>query len=68
MSNHCKYCECKYYVGRKYHQTLIRIFWRISKYLLTKLSIPDIHNLEDEIVELERIYEEDEEGAEDDGN
>ena len=59
MSNHCKNCECQYYVGRKYHQTLMRIFWRISKYLLTKLSIPDIHNLEDEIVMLERIYEED---------
>lgn len=65
MCNQCKNCECHYYVGRKYHKALMRIFWTISKYLITKLSIPDIHNLEDEIVELERIYEgEDEEGAE----
>jgi hypothetical protein len=35
----------------------MRIFWRISKYLLTKLNIPDIHELENAIVELENIYE-----------
>lgn len=50
------------------HQALMRIFWRISKYLLTKLSIPDIHNLEEEIVTLERIYEEDFEEKENDRN
>lgn len=57
MSNHCPYCESKYYVGRKYHHQLVKIFWRLEKYLLTQLSIPDIHNLEDEIVKLEQIYE-----------
>lgn len=37
----------------------------MTKYLLTKLSIPDIHDLEDAIVMLERIYEEDIEDLED---
>lgn len=54
----CRCLDCHYYVGTKYHKQLMRIFWRISKYLLTKLSIPDIHGLENEIVELEKIYEE----------
>ena len=57
MSKGCRCCDCQYYVGRKYHQQLMRIFWRISKYLLTKLNIPDIHELENAIVELENIYE-----------
>lgn len=59
MTNYCTNCDCKYYVGRKYHQQLMKVFWRINQYLLAKLSIPDIHELEDNIVELEKIYEED---------
>ena len=65
MSYYGKWKDNQYYVGRKYHQQLMKVFWKISKYLLAKLSIPDIHDLEESIVQLERIYEEDEENLED---
>ena len=42
---------------KQYHNQLMRVLWRIEHYLTTKLNIPDIHNLEDEIVELEKIYD-----------
>lgn len=66
MSWYDKNLDSQYYVGRNYHRQLMKILWRLNKYLLTKLSIPDIHNLEDEIVKLETIYEQDEDsiGAE----
>lgn len=65
MSYYDEHLDSQYYVGRKYHRQLMKVLWKLSKYLLTKLSIPDIHDLEDAIVMLERIYEEDEEQTND---
>lgn len=65
MSYYDEHLDSQYYVGRKYHRQLMKVLWKLSKYLLTKLSIPDIHDLEDAIVMLERIYEEDTEDLED---
>jgi len=45
MSYYGKWKDNQYYVGRNYHKQLMIVFWKISKYLLTKLSIPDIHDL-----------------------
>lgn len=53
----CKNCPYQYYVGKKYHTQIMRILWRIDKYLLTKLNIPDIYKLEDEIVKLQQIFD-----------
>ncbi len=53
----CRCIDCQYYVGRQYHQQLMKVFWRLSKYLLKSLNISDYRNLEDEIVKLENIYE-----------
>lgn len=52
--------NCQYYVGRKYHKQLMKILWIMFQYLITKLSIPDIRNLENNIVELENIFESEE--------
>ena len=43
-----------------YHYKLIKILWILEKYLITKLSIPDIYNLNNEIVNLQNIYESEE--------
>lgn len=57
----CRCCiDCQYYVGRQYHKQLMKVFWRLSKYLLRSLNITDYRNLEDEIVKLENIYESEE--------
>lgn len=56
----CRRCDCQYYVGRKYHQQLMKVFWILTKYLLRSLNISDYRKLEDEIVELENIYESEE--------
>ena len=58
--NVCKNCPYQYYVGKKYHFQLLKILWILAKYLLQKLSIPDISNLNDEIVKLQNIYESEE--------
>lgn len=52
MSYYDEHLDSQYYVGRKYHRQLMKVLWKLSKYLLTKLSIPDIHDLEDAIVML----------------
>lgn len=58
--NVCKNCPYQYYVGKKYHSQLIKILWILAKYLLRKLSITDIFNLNDEIVKLQNVYESEE--------
>lgn len=58
--NVCKNCPYQYYVEKKYHSQLIKILWILAKYLLPKLSIPDISNLNDEIVKLQNVYESEE--------
>lgn len=57
MNDECICRQYSYYVGKKYHNQIMRILWRIDKYLLTKLNISDIHNLEDEIVKLQQIFD-----------
>ena len=57
IKDECNCCQYSYYVGKKYHNQIMRILWRIDKYLLTKLNITDIHNLEDEIVKLQQIFD-----------
>lgn len=57
IKDECTCRQCSYYVGKKYHNQIMRILWRIDKYLLTKLNISDIHNLEDEIVKLQQIFD-----------
>lgn len=58
--NVCKNCPYQYYFQKKYHYKLVKILWILEKYLLTKLSIPDIYNLANEIVNLQNIYESEE--------
>lgn len=57
INDECNCCQYSFYVGKKYHAQIMRILWRIDKYLLTKLNISDIHNLEDEIVKLQQIFD-----------
>lgn len=47
----------EYLFIKRYHEQMMRILWRIYKHLTVKLSIPDIYDLETEITELEKIFE-----------
>lgn len=58
--NVCKNCPYQYFNQKKYHYKLVKILWILEQYLITKLSIPDIYNLNNEIVNLQNIYESEE--------
>ena len=49
--------DSMYYVGKKYHNQLIKILWEISR--VNKLSFVNQRKLDNLIVELENIFEED---------
>ena len=49
--------DSMYYVGKKYHNQLIKILWEISR--VNKLTFVNQRKLDNLIVELENIFEED---------